>query len=209
MKKTILFLLAALCLVQCKRALLAAYGVRNPGFEDRASLNDFLEKHEVRDARLLVFADTAALTRFYRRGLGLPEARFFNASGHFVPYKEEAETCNAGVRDFITDLAGTASTAADPGQTLAQELDRVYSLSDGKPFEIAALPPADYYVVAYWARYIGKINKKVWDWQTEIEKARAKGVRIELLLVNADFQKLWGLGDDQLPKIKNSAIETR
>jgi hypothetical protein len=77
--------------------------------------------------------------------------------------------------------------------------DLVY-VKDQQPFAIGQ-EKNDLYLVMYWAKYLGKINKrKVFEWLNLVEDARKRGLKIRVLKINADYQQFWGLKKNDLPQ---------
>ena len=89
---------------------------------------------------------------------------------------------------------------ADETQSLSIETTGLVFISNHIPVE---LKEGDYdaYCLIYWAKYLGKLNKrKVFEWQSLAQEASEKGLRVKVLLVNADYQSFWGLEAGDLPE---------
>ena len=58
----------------------------------------------------------------------------------------------------------------------------------------------DAFVLIYWAKYLGKLNKtKVYEWEQKVKLLNDKGLNIKLIKVNLDYQKFWGIDQNDIP----------
>jgi hypothetical protein len=205
MKKSILIfcVISTMCL-SCKQILLKQYGVTQPRLENYASLNAFLEKNGVVGMSIYALKDTATLNDQYRKKLvGMPEAYFYNKEGNFVPYKETAKSCNAGVSLFLDSIGGFNKLPFDATKNIRALLPNIVELDKGNTVKtVSTLPKSDIYVVMNWAKYIGKVNKaKTWDWLDIINKNREKNpLKITVILLSFDYQESWGITKKDIPK---------
>ncbi len=197
MNKIYIFIPLILLFSSCKFVLLKWYGVKQPKLEETASLNKFLQKKDIQNNQIYTFKNVDSLNSFYKSGLGIPEAAFFNSAGLFIPYKETPASCNGGVKDFITDLKDKA-IQADTNFHIQKLLNQIET--EKQPVALADLPKTDFYMLMYWAKYLGKTNGKILDWEKEIAKARAKGLSITAIYVSCDYQKSWGISKKDIPK---------
>jgi hypothetical protein len=202
MNKTIL-LLCALSMMSCKKILLMQYGVKQPRLENYASLNTYLEKNGIKGLSIYALKDTAALMTQYKKKWRMPEAYFYNKNGYFVPYKQTAKSCNAGVSPFLDSVGNFNKLPFDATKNIAELLPDIIELNkDNKANSVASLPESDVYVVMNWAKYIGKLNKdKIWDWLDHIQKNRDKiPLKITVILLNFDYQETWGITKKDVPE---------
>ena len=198
MKYYLLFILI-IFFTSCKRILLIAEGIKQPKLENQKSLSNFLLKKEIDTLELLCFKDTTALNTLYRKKIVLPDSRFFNNKRELVPYKSSPEDCNGKVAVFLEQAESINKSPSVPDERLETFLQDVVYENDLRPFSMEP-DNYDFYLVIYWAKYLGKVNKhKVFDWLNLVEEARKRGMKIRVIKVNADYQGLWGLKKRDLP----------
>jgi len=95
MKNLFIFLLALSlsALAACKHLVLHMEGIKQPQLEDHLSLSRFLNANGIDTSEILCFKDMDALEDFYKTGIGIPDARFFNRDKKLVnglaPYKSD------------------------------------------------------------------------------------------------------------------------
>lgn len=185
-------LLASCILWVCSSCMFLAkkiYRIHNPRIESTQSIEHYATKYGIQSP-FYVYRDSATAMNDLMQA-GIPEAYFFTQQGYFIPYKKEGETCNAGVEAFISNITNHLYTI-DSTRTLQQTLINFVHYKSHAPLRFEDLPKADYYIIANWAVWLGKVNH-IQDWQKAIEQARAKGVSITLISVCADFQEFWGM----------------
>lgn len=183
----------------CKPLLIWNEGVKQPALEDHTRLKKFLAKYHIDTLEILCFKDTAALHRFYTSDIRLPDARFFNRHQQLVDYRDSPKDCNGKVSVFLEKIDSIDKRPPIAGQTLGHYLQDIVYEKDQTPF---AVPPKTYdtYLVIYWAKYLGKLNKrKVFDWTTLTNEAQQRGVKIRVLLINADYQRFWNIKPEDIP----------
>lgn len=186
----------------CKQLLLKHEGIKQPALEDHKSLSNFLSSKGIDTSEILCFKDTTALNTFYRSGLGLPDAQFFNKESKLVNYRESIKDCNGMVSIFIQKGDSINSVSPVEGEHLDKYLENVVIENTGNRFTIEN-QKYDVYMLVYWAKYLGKLNKhKVYEWQELVKKANQNDKKIRMILINVDYQKFWGISKDQLPEFE-------
>ena len=199
--KSILFCFLFLFLAQgCTRLIIMKEGIKQPDLEDYNSLSNFLLKIKVDTSELLCFKDTIALNKFFKMKIGMPESQFFNSEKKLVDYRESPKDCNGQVSVFLekAEIVNQKTPVSD--EFLEKYLKDLVYVKNQQPFTIGQ-EKNDLYLVMYWAKYLGKINKrKVFEWLNLVEDARKRGLKIRVLKINADYQQFWGLKKDDLPQ---------
>ena len=62
----------------------------------------------------------------------------------------------------------------------------------------------DFYVIMYWAKWTGRLNKtKIKDWIEDIDNANKNGFKIKIIPINTDIQDFWGVGNGKIITIKS------
>ena len=184
----------------CKYLLLRSEGIKPPAIENHQSLSKFLLSKGIDTTEILCFKDTMALNAFYKSGIGMPNARFFNKEKKFVDYKSAITDCNGMVSVFIEKVDSINLVPPIQGILLDEYLNNLVIEKNGQKF---VLDDQGYevYMIAYWAKYLGEVNKrKVYDWQERVKKINRDGKKIRMILVSVDYQEIWGITKDQLPE---------
>lgn len=203
--KNLIIILLTLSIWGCTRILMITQEVKNPTIENYQSLNSFLKKKQIDTSEILCFRDTAALRVFYNRHIGLPESQFFNRNKLLVPYKSSPEQCNGMVSVFIENADSINLMKPIPGEKLEAYLEDVVYEADLRPFALEQ-EKYDLYLIMYWAKYLGKVNKhKVFEWLQLVEDARKRGLNIRVIKINADYQQGWGITEADLPQFNFKA----
>lgn len=203
--KKLLFLLvisqALLAGMGCKPVTMMYYGIHNPKLENRKTLTRFLEKHEVHYDDLYVFRDSQAIYTYYKRKAIIPDAHFFDSKGQFLNYRiDTTSSCNASVDAFIASLGNNPRMPLPDNRKLLSEELRLLTNSDGKGIDMHNLPSADYFVVFYFSKFLGKVSTDhIKLWLEEISKNRK--VKIQYYLVSTDFLDSWGMTKKDIRKI--------
>lgn len=189
------------CCLNCKRALMAVYGIKKPAIETHESLHAYLDGLGMGEEPIYVLKDTNELNFFIESHVSMPEAFFFNSNGEFVQYKETPQSCNAGVANFTKQMAELDSMKTDSAYNLAYFLDRMRRLPGMSSIEVK--PQQNAYVVLLWARFLGKLNKdKIFDWVQHIQEAQKAGVQVQYFLVSYDYITDWGITEKDLPEVE-------
>ncbi|MBC7774098.1 MAG: hypothetical protein H7246_01565 [Phycisphaerae bacterium] len=202
MNRFALLLLSAsmMLAISCKYILLKSEGVKQPALESHKSLSKFLLSKGIDTSEILCFRDTFALNTFYRTSFKVPDAHFFNKDKKFVDYRQSIKDCNGMVSVFIENIDSVNLELPIEGKFLDDYLNNLVIEKTGHEF-VLENQEYDVYMVVYWAKYLGKVNKrKVYDWQELVKKAKQNGKRIRTLLVSVDYQEMWGISKDQIPE---------
>lgn len=176
--------------------------IHQPAIESHQSLMKFLIANEIDTTELLCFRDTTALHTFFTSGIGLPDSRFFNRDKLMVDYRTSPKDCNGKVSVFIEKADSINLLVARKEHHLDQYLNSLVRSDTHQTFVLES-EHYDVYLVVYWAKYLGKVNKrKVLEWQQLVRAANEKGQKIRMFLINADYQNFWGIQESQVPKFK-------
>lgn len=200
--KALLLTALALHFIGCSRLAIWMEGVKQPALEDYYSLTEFLLKFEMDTADILCFKDTNALNNFYLKRIGLPESRFFNSDKNLVDYRESPEDCNGMVSVFLEKVEAIKNKPPVPNEYLSDYIRDLVHEQDQRPF-VLEQEPYDLYLAVYWAKFLGKVNKrKVFEWLSLVEDARKRGMRIRVFNINADYQTAWKIKKTDLPEFR-------
>lgn len=194
--KKIQSLLLFILLINCKTLTKISYGVKNPNFKKNNDLYSFLKKDNVDSKSIYFFKDYDNMIKAYQlRYSTIPDAYFFNNNGNFIPYKSNAEQCNAKVDDFITDLKNININKSEN-----KNINDFIPLLSNDKNEVIVLNEIT--VIITWATYLGKMNKqKAFEWIKLLEQAKDQGIKVNYYLVNYDLQECWDLSSDEKKEI--------
>lgn len=194
--KKIQFLLLFILLINCKTLTKMSYGVKNPKFKKIHELRIFLNKNNIDSKSIYFFKDFDNMIKAYQLKYStIPDAYFFNQNGNFIPYKSNAEQCNAKVDDFITDLKNININKSEN-----KNINDFIPLLSNDKNEVIVLNEIT--VIITWATYLGKMNKqKAFEWIKLLEQAKDQGIKVNYYLVNYDLQECWDLSSDEKKEI--------
>lgn len=196
----LLFSASLLLFSSCKFLLLKYEGVKQPALENHQSLSKFLVSNGIDTSEILCFKDTQALNNFYRSGIGIPEAQFFNKDKKFVDYRNSIKDCNGMVSVFIEKIDSINLVSPIEGKLLDKYLENIVIGKTGGKF-ILENQKYDAYMVVYWAKFMGKVTKrKVSEWQELAMKENQNGKKMRMILISVDYQQFWGISKDQVPQ---------
>jgi hypothetical protein len=174
-------------------------GIKQPQIETHQSLVKFLKANQIDTTNMLCFKDTTALKQFYKEKWGIPNARFFNKNGQFVDYRESPEDCNGMVSEFIKKIDSFNKLPTVGAKRIEDYTGDAVWTRDHKAF-VPNLQGYDGYILIYWAKFLGKVNKKkVFEWQTLSRAAEREGVKIKIMTISADYQEFWGVSKKDVP----------
>jgi len=202
MKQFTLLLLSAFLVlaISCTRLLFYHEGIKQPAIENHQSLSKFLYSNGIDTSEILCFKDTQALNTFYRSGIGMPEAQFFNRDKKFVDYRNSIKDCNGMVSVFIGKIDSINLVSPIEEKLLEHYLENVVVEKTGNKF-ILENQKYDAYMVVYWAKFMGKVTKrKVSEWQELAKKENQNGKKMRVILISVDYQEMWGISKDQVPE---------
>lgn len=193
MRKFAVFIAVAFVFASCKPVAKALYGIKKPRVETDESIQHYLRKKDVESNNLYVFKDIKSFAYASEMGLlSIPDAMFFNSKKQFVPYRESSSSCNANVDKFLVDLHKINEMAADTTKSFADLTSMLRPLTGRRSADPKVL------VVITWTTYAGRLNKeKAFEWVNLIKTAQGKGVDVDYVMLNCDFNRSWGLTDEQ------------
>lgn len=180
-------IVAVALLSGCRAILLKMYGIKNPGVESPQSIKKYASKEGL-DTALMASVNPSDFKSVIKLGSGIPDAAVFDRDGAYIEYRATDTSCNAGLFRFIPSLQPGGDYRRTGRTTLKAELAKLRTL-DGKPFPEPG-GNDDFYLLLYWTKWTGKLNKDhVKEWQ-DLASANAKS-RIRIIEVNLDVQAYW------------------
>jgi len=185
--------------------MLKQYKIHQPRIQTSSTINEFLIHKKFSNNLSFGCKDSSNHTKFLKEIGGFPEAFFYDSKGNYIPYKEEANSCNGGVWPFIDSLINYQKKPESmPHLALENTLKNKINLSDMKEYSMNDLPNSDFFVVFVYAEYIGKMNdEKTFDWLQHIDKVNQQGkIKITPILISVDYFDFWGITKKDIPKYK-------
>jgi len=127
---------------------------------------------------------------------GIPTIKVFDYKGQQITYLNDGEySCSGRAAEFIANLNVDSTYNYVPGTMLSNILSQLES-NDNAKLGRSFSGNTDFYIVAYWASFAGKLNRK---FIYEPLSSHNKNDKIALILVNCDVRKSWG--EEQLRKL--------
>jgi hypothetical protein len=180
------FFIAILILPGCTPIMKKMYGIKNPDVENEKSIRKKAFKYGMDTTSIVTVNSQDFLYALKQQGI--PQGAVYDKDGKYVEYRQTDTSCNAGLFQFIPNLAPQGQCNKPDSATLAQKLKKFRDL---KGRALDKTEPADFYLLIYWAVWTGKLNKdhvKAWE---DLAKAN-KNCKIKVIKVNLDMQAYWG-----------------
>lgn len=188
MKKKLIYILALVILVTSCSPIIKLYmGVKKPKIENEKSLTKYLEKKGLQTDNLyaLDMTDYQYLDRIVN---GAPDIMIFTSDGKLIKYKPDT-SCNASAFGFLETVDPKMKFDYIDSVSFEDCFSRLRDLN-GKPVVIQKSENIDFYLIIFWARFIGRLNKdhvKIWEEQA----LNNKNAKIKVFKVNKDMQEWW------------------
>ncbi len=171
-----------------------------PRIENAETIESTLEKYNLSDSNNYIICDSSSYFKILKEITSLPEIMFFNDLGEKMEIRKQG-TCTAGVGvliDSIQDYTVPDTSIHSPFHQIDSLLYHLRTL-EGEVINKSTIKEADYFVVIFWAKFIGKLNRtKVKQWELALQAK--KNLKIEVLKVNCDVQEMWGLNEKKEKK---------
>ncbi len=170
----------------CTPAMKMIYGIRSPKVENHQSLTDYLRRKGLRTDNIYTVDADSYARMLELIDAGIPDVMVFDREGRFLPYGEDS-ACNAGAFEFLRTLDRTRQYTSKEAPRL-HEIATLLRDMHGRPVNLPE--GSDFYVVIFWARWAGRLNKdhvKVW----EESALRNPAADVAVLKVNMDMQQYW------------------
>jgi hypothetical protein len=208
MKKTVLILsyfILMLLQTSCNKILLYSYGIRNPKIENQKSIFKYLKNNKLSTDNNFCLKDTTTFNKFILQGISAPEIRFYDHNGYLMIYRDD-KRCNGQNDSLITFLDPKNVVKIDSSENIHSYLAQLKML-DGKDINPEDFKNYDYYLITYWAKWIGKVNKTKMDhWNSSIKQK--KNLKIKDIKVTADYMDFWVLDKKDMIKIYSRKSKT-
>jgi hypothetical protein len=202
MKKILfLFLLVLYMTAGCKQIILWKYGVKKPQIETPESILAFARKQRQNPDNIYLFRDSVGFMKFVKDSLykkSCFSAIVFNDKGLVLNYKDSS-SCQWSAGSYIQELKKDTVYRIDESHKFPALIPSLVPLTGQTLFAMNA-PGYDYTVIFTWAKYIGKLNERLFCINEAAKNNHNANIRV--ISLNVDMQKSWDLRKDQKVKIK-------
>ncbi len=189
----------------CKKIgtkLLMVYkGAHEPRVETTESLRKCMRKYDMITDNVFTTQNIESyVNQMTLSGGGVPEVLIFNKNLDNIAYRDTILHCNAPAYRAILELDKNKTYKINENFNF-DDINTGLCDIEGNPTTITVDNNADFIVVIYWAKYVGKLNKE----QVNVMEKYAidnTNVNIQVVKINLDFQSFWGLDEDDYPEIK-------
>ena len=191
MKKAFGFLLVLIILAgiySCKSILLRINGISKPGFETKKSILTYISANSFDPGDgLFTGKDSTRFFLLLNMITSLPNVDFYNPKGELIDYSKTGD-CTGQAEIFAAGLTPDVLYKTDSSYQFNDVKGKVISI-DGK--SKLSLDNADFTVLIFWSKYLGKMNKSVMKVKRILQDN--KKIRTNIYLINMDFQRDWGM----------------
>ena len=201
MKKILfLFVMVLFLTIGCKQIVIWKYGIRSPRNETPESIIAFAKKQGQSPENIYMFRDSVSYLKFMKDSIykrSCFSAIVFNEKGFLVNYKDSAG-CQWSAAGYIAKLKKDTIYRTDESHLISSVIPSLIPVTGSASPDLHA-QGFDYTVVFTWAKYIGKLNDRLFC-INEIAKNNPYA-RLRVISLNVDMQKSWCLRDDQKTKL--------
>jgi hypothetical protein len=199
MKKIIPFSLLVLFMTAgCKQLIIWKYGIKKPKTETPESILAFAIKQGQNPDNIYLFRDSVCFKTFMKDSLykkAYFSAIVFNDKGLIMNYKDSA-SCQWSASAYIQQLKKDTVYMIDDSHKFSSIISSLTPLN-GQNLNVMNAQNYDYTVVFTWAKYIGKLNERLFR-INEFAKNNPYA-KIRVISLNVDVQKSWALREN--PKL--------
>jgi hypothetical protein len=204
MKNFVLLLFCSLLFLSCKSIIIRMAGVKQPKIETLVSLKKYLEHKKVLAQDIYSFQSMDKLFEFYNFKAigngGAMEVFIFDKNGYLVAFKPDTIGCKAGLSPFLAEIEQKAKFNTVATIQIDTLLSQVRKNDEKKATLFKDLIRTDYYMLIYWAKYLGKSADKVLYIQNDIDAAAKRGIKIHPIYISGDYIDDWGIQKKDIPK---------
>jgi hypothetical protein len=199
MKKTLLgILFTCLFASGCTKLIMYSYGIRNPKIESPKSILTYLYSNNLDTSDVYSLRDTTQLNFFFKSDIGVPEIRFYDHNGYLMLYRDE-QKCNGQNDSLINFLNPHNIVKVDSTNNLFNYLGGLKRLTANEISE-DAFKNKEFYLVMYWAKYLGKTNSlKMKSWENTLKEK--SNLKLKTIKVTVDYMDFWPLNKKDIAKI--------
>lgn len=209
MKRIFLVVFTTLIFISCGSTMKVLSGFKNPKVESKETVLNYFNENKLGDETYFLnvnqLGDTLMIYRNLFLGMG-SELKIFSSSKQRYCYNGTEECSGVQLKEAFGDFKNKYQPCIDDEDFMYKELLDNIQDRDGKPLSFDSLPKADFYIFAFWNKYLGSVKdiKENIDWIYELQEK--SDLKTELILVNSDLLDEWGLeeGEELSTKFKKT-----
>ena len=193
---SIFLLVFCINFTSCQLLMKGYYGIRTPKpLDDERIMKHQLEWFGEKEHDTY-FVKFDAYKQLMNEIDGIPAIKVFNYKGQQITYLNDGEySCSGRAAEFIEKLNADSTYNYVSGTILPNILSQLESNDNTKLGRSFSEDP-DFYIVAYWASFAGKLNRR---FIYEPLSSHKRNDWVALILVNCDVRKSWG--EEKLRKL--------
>ncbi len=175
-------------LFSCSSGIKIIYGIKDPKTENESSITEYMKKNKMITDN--VFVPDENTYKSITQKTGLPDFFVFDNRGKLIIIESDKK-CPATGTEFLEKLNPANDYNTNDEINLSEVIENLHYLN-GNLAELTVSGNYDFFLVIYWAKFIGKLNQKyvtVWE-NTAHSNNFAK---IKTFKINMDPQKFWDL----------------
>ncbi len=170
----------------CTSVIRIMYGIKNPKPENQNTITEYLFKNNLNTDNVFVLDEKSH--KKTSKNIGLPDFYIFNSEGMSIIFDSD-KNCPAIGPEIIEKLNLNDNYDLDTGLNLSDIIKNLRYLN-GESAELSFSENYDFYIIIYWAKFIGKLNKKnVAVWENAANNNNE--AQIKILKINMDIQEFW------------------
>jgi hypothetical protein len=172
----------------CNPIVKVLYGIKKPSVETKESTIRYIEKIGMETENNYALPENEY--EILAAKVGIPTFYIFNADGNQIILETE---CGALKTEFIQDLDRNKSYKTESKINMDEFTSKLVFL-DGKNANYTLHTDTDFYLIIYWAKFIGRVNKKspaAWEKTAKHNKK----ANISIIKINMDFRNFWENSD--------------
>jgi hypothetical protein len=187
-KTTLLISLTAFLffLSSCNFIYRVVLGVKKPKPETKESVLKYSKKIGLEDNDIFVLNSLKSMSDVSKK-TGIPAVRIYNSNKELLGViSKDTNSCSGRAEDIIAQLNKETFYPVIDTLTLDAELKMFNLIS-----EETNKNDYDFYVTIYYAKWAGKLNKKIAEW--EFAAFNNSNAKIKVIKLNTDLQEDWGI----------------
>lgn len=192
MKNRLLFFpsifIIIITIASCTRFIMFLQGAHYPKIESKESIIKYAEKTGMNKETIYLIRDSLAYHQIIKSIERLPEVRFYDSDGYEfnVSYTSGCTMEIENKIDTLDLITGSSVDSTSQLRDLMELLERI----DGSLCVMESFGSKDIYVVIYWAKFTGKLNKKkVLSWENKLNSY--KTISTGVIKINCDVIDGW------------------
>jgi hypothetical protein len=193
MKKNLIpILFIAVFFSSCKQIFLWKYGVKAPRIETQSSILNYAKKQGQNPENIFLFRDSLAYNSFIKDTVfnkAFLSAIVFDKHGSIVDYKDP-KSCQWSAVGYIEKLKRDTTYSVDTTHNFFSVLPSLVHLN-GQSMVNGNPQDYDYIVLFTWAKFIGKINERLFAINEAAKNNPNASIRV--ISLNVDMLDSWGL----------------